>query len=59
MNTIKEFRHMVSGLSKTYSIMGWRVGYVICDAKEDAVLDEACQRLESFGKKSQGNSFSI
>jgi len=24
---------MVSGLSKTYSITGWRVGYVICDAK--------------------------
>lgn len=24
---------MVSGLSKTYSITGWRIGYVICDAK--------------------------
>jgi aminotransferase len=30
-----------------------------CFAEEDAVLDEACRRLESFGKKSQGNSFSI
>jgi aminotransferase len=24
-----------------------------CFAKEDAVLDEACRRLESYGKKNQ------
>ncbi|MCG6909023.1 MAG: pyridoxal phosphate-dependent aminotransferase [Deltaproteobacteria bacterium] len=30
---MRERTIMVSGLSKTYSITGWRVGYVICDAK--------------------------
>jgi aminotransferase len=30
---MRERTIMVSGLSKTYNITGWRVGYVICDAK--------------------------
>lgn len=30
---MRERTIMVSGLSKTYSITGWRVGYVICDAR--------------------------
>jgi len=30
---MRERTIMISGLSKTYSITGWRIGYVICDAK--------------------------
>jgi len=30
---MRERTIMVSGLSKTYSITGWRIGYCICDAK--------------------------
>ncbi len=30
---LRERAVMVSGLSKTYSITGWRIGYCICDAR--------------------------
>ena len=30
---MKERTITISGLSKTFSITGWRIGYCICDAK--------------------------
>ncbi len=33
LDSMKERTITISGLSKTYSITGWRIGYSICDAK--------------------------